>query len=113
MATPPPPASSLPRRPWESDIALSVFLALLVGTTVISAPLRAVGAGPVLKAVEFAVAMWLSFITITTTGYGDVLPASDLARSLAALESFVGVLYPAILISRLVSLAQGPSPADE
>lgn len=56
-------------------------------------------------------AMWLSFITITTTGYGDILPASALARSLAALEAIVGVLYPAILISRLVSLVQGPPPA--
>jgi len=55
--------------------------------------------------------MWLSFITITTTGYGDVLPASALARSLAALEAIVGVLYPAILISRLVSLVQGPAQA--
>jgi hypothetical protein len=56
-------------------------------------------------------AMWLSFITITTTGYGDILPASPIARSLAALEAIVGVLYPAILISRLVSLVQGPPPA--
>jgi hypothetical protein len=52
--------------------------------------------------------MWLSFVTLTTTGYGDVLPASSLARSLAALEALVGVLFPAILISRLVSLVQGP-----
>ncbi|HET8541074.1 MAG TPA: potassium channel family protein [Anaeromyxobacter sp.] len=56
-------------------------------------------------------AMWLSFITLTTTGYGDVLPASALARSLAVLEALVGVLYPAILIGRLVSLLQGPSAA--
>jgi hypothetical protein len=55
-------------------------------------------------------AMWLSFITITTTGYGDILPASPIARSLAMLEALVGVLYPAILISRLVSLVQGSSP---
>ena len=54
-------------------------------------------------------AMWLSFITITTTGYGDVLPSSALARSLSALEALVGVLYPAILISRLVSLVQSPA----
>jgi len=53
-------------------------------------------------------AMWLSFITLTTTGYGDVLPVSPLARSLAALEAIVGVLYPAILIGRLVSLVQAP-----
>jgi hypothetical protein len=49
-------------------------------------------------------AMWLSFITITTTGYGDVQPASALARSLAVLKAMVGVLYP---IARLVSLVQG------
>jgi hypothetical protein len=55
-------------------------------------------------------AMWLSFITITTTGYGDVLPTSSLARSLAALEALVGVLFPAILISRLVSLVDGLGP---
>jgi hypothetical protein len=51
-------------------------------------------------------AMWLSFVTLTTTGYGDVLPASAAARSLAAIEGLTGVLYPAILISRLVSLVQ-------
>jgi hypothetical protein len=53
--------------------------------------------------------MWLSFVTLTTTGYGDVLPASSLARALAALEALAGVLFPAILISRLVSLVQGPA----
>lgn len=56
-------------------------------------------------------AMWMSFVTLTTTGYGDVLPASPLARSLATLEALTGVLYPAVLISRLVSLVQGPLPA--
>ena len=55
--------------------------------------------------------MWLSFITLTTTGYGDVLPRSEMARSLAVIEAIVGVLYPAILISRLVSLVQGHDPA--
>ncbi len=57
-------------------------------------------------------AMWLSFITITTTGYGDVAPASAAARSLAALEALVGVFFPAILIARLVSLVQGAAPSD-
>ncbi len=58
-------------------------------------------------------AMWLSFVTITTTGYGDVLPVARAARSLAALEALVGVLYPGILIARLVSLLQGPAPGAD
>ena len=48
--------------------------------------------------------MYFSFVTLTTTGYGDVTPLHPAARSLAMLEMLVGQLYPAILIARLVSL---------
>jgi hypothetical protein len=37
-------------------------------------------------------------------GYGDVLPVSPIARSLANLEALTGQLFPAILIARLVSM---------
>jgi hypothetical protein len=47
---------------------------------------------------------YFSLTTLTTTGYGDITPASNVARSLANLEGLVGQLYPAILIARLVSL---------
>jgi hypothetical protein len=47
---------------------------------------------------------YFSFVTLTTVGYGDVLPSHAVARSLAMLEAVVGPLYLAILISRLVSL---------
>lgn len=45
---------------------------------------------------------YFSFVTLTTTGYGDTLPISPLARALAILEALTGVLYLAVLISRLV-----------
>lgn len=45
-----------------------------------------------------------SFITLTTVGYGDIHPLSTSARIATTLEAIVGVMYPAILISRLVSL---------
>ncbi|BAU65692.1 putative ion transport protein [Stanieria sp. NIES-3757] len=45
-----------------------------------------------------------SFITLSTVGYGDILPISKFAKILANLEGIVGVLYPAIFIARLVSL---------
>jgi hypothetical protein len=47
--------------------------------------------------------LYFSFITITTTGYGDVLPVLPQARSVVQIEALTGVLYPTILISRLVS----------
>jgi hypothetical protein len=52
---------------------------------------------------------YFSFLTLTTVGYGDVLPVHPAARSLANLESVTGTLYVAILVARLVSLAVTPS----
>ena len=48
--------------------------------------------------------LYFSFMTLTTTGYGDFTPMIPIARSLAALESFVGIFFPAIVIAKLVSL---------
>lgn len=48
---------------------------------------------------------YLSFVTLTTVGYGDILPVHPVARSLAMLEAVTGPLYLAILIARLVSLS--------
>lgn len=47
--------------------------------------------------------IYFSLTTITTLGYGDILPVAPIARLWATLESVVGLLYVAILISRLVS----------
>jgi len=48
--------------------------------------------------------LYYSFVTLTTLGYGDVLPLSSRARSLAVLEAVTGVFYVAVLVARLVSL---------
>jgi hypothetical protein len=48
---------------------------------------------------------YYSFITLTTTGYGDITPVAPVARTLSMLEALVGQLYPAITLARLVSLA--------
>ena len=46
--------------------------------------------------------IYFSFITLTTVGYGDVIPSSNFTRGLAVLESIAGVLYVAVLIAQLV-----------
>ncbi len=48
--------------------------------------------------------LYYSYTTLTTLGYGDVLPLRPFARIWATLEAVVGVLYIAILVARLVSL---------
>jgi hypothetical protein len=47
---------------------------------------------------------YFSLATITTTGYGDIVPIHPLARSLANLEAVFGQLFPATLLTRLVTL---------
>jgi hypothetical protein len=47
---------------------------------------------------------YLSFVTLTTTGYGDIVPMHPLARSLCNVEAIIGQLYPATLLARLATL---------
>jgi hypothetical protein len=55
--------------------------------------------------------IYFSFVTLTTTGYGDIVPVHPLARSLCNVEAIIGQLYPATLLARLVSLElQGRRP---
>ena len=46
--------------------------------------------------------LYFSFITITTTGYGDLSPAGDLARSLSILEALIGQLYLVTVVAVIV-----------
>lgn len=48
---------------------------------------------------------YFSFVTLTTTGYGDITPTHPLTRTLAMFEALTGQLYLVITLARLVSLA--------
>jgi hypothetical protein len=58
--------------------------------------------------------VYFSFVTLTTLGYGDILPLTISARSLAYFEAIVGQFYLAILVAGLVgaylSETQGGAP---
>ncbi len=53
--------------------------------------------------------VYFSLSTLTTAAYGDVVPLTLPARSLANMESLAGQLFPAILIARLVSMSLASS----
>ncbi len=52
--------------------------------------------------------LYLSFSTLTTVGFGDVVAVRSMSRMLVGMEAAVGVLYVAILIARLTSLYEHP-----
>ena len=45
---------------------------------------------------------YYSFVTITTLGYGDITPVTDVAKSFSFLEAIVGQIYLVVLVARLV-----------
>jgi hypothetical protein len=47
---------------------------------------------------------YYSFTTLTTTGYGDVTPASTYAQSLSIIEGIIGVLFIAVFVARLIGM---------
>jgi hypothetical protein len=53
---------------------------------------------------KFFQLLYYSFTTLTTLGYGDIVPVNKFAMILANMEAIVGMMYPAIYIARLVSL---------
>jgi voltage-gated potassium channel len=48
--------------------------------------------------------LYYSFVTLTTLGYGDVLPVKPIARTFAYLEAVIGQIYVAVLIAGLVGI---------
>jgi len=49
-------------------------------------------------------ALYYSFVTMTTLGYGDIVPASSPACMLAAFQAVVGQLFLTVLVARLVGM---------
>lgn len=66
--------------------------------------------GPDRRGLEGVEPAYYSFMTLSTVGYGDIVPVSRPARMLAVLEATTGLFYVTVLIARLVALYT-PDPA--
>ena len=55
------------------------------------------------SAVDNTDALYYSYVTLTTLGFGDVVPANDLTRTFSVLEAIIGQLYLTILVAILIS----------
>jgi hypothetical protein len=82
-----------------ATFALAYRMIASLGPGKFSPPLGVGGAGHTLSTL-----IYFSFETLTTTGYGDIVPVEPFARSLTNVESVIGQLFPATLLARLITL---------
>ena len=54
---------------------------------------------------EFSDFIYFSIVTLSTLGYGDIVPVSAQARALVSLEVLLGQFYLAVVVARLVALS--------
>lgn len=88
---------------WAS---LYAFVELYTPGSFLDRPGVAGGAAEAEGFTEFWNLLYFSFVTLTTLGYGDISPVAPSVRTLAIIEAAIGVLYMAVVIARLVGLAQ-------
>lgn len=56
------------------------------------------------NSLTFGNILYFSFITLSTTGYGDIIPTIRITQSLAMVEAITGVIFIAVFVSRLVGI---------
>ncbi|OEU49693.1 MAG: hypothetical protein BA871_14625 [Desulfuromonadales bacterium C00003096] len=57
--------------------------------------------------------IYYSYVTLTTLGYGDITPLTQMSTALAVLEAIIGQIYLTVLIARLVGLHISHNPKGE
>jgi hypothetical protein len=92
--------------------ALSAYMLVGVFFGLFYWVLEQIGPGTFTAAGDFsrASALYFSFVTLATLGYGDIVPRTDVTRGLAIIEGVGGQLFLAVMVARLVSLYTGGQP---
>jgi hypothetical protein len=100
-------------------IALA-FMFLHIGVALADGGAYAMSGAPLIEQLRddpdsrgFATLLYFSFTTLTTLGYGDIVPVNAFARLLTSAEAVLGQLYVAIFIGRLVALQVSAQPRFE
>lgn len=94
--------------PDTTSIAASACAYLLIGYSLASLYILIdrIAADPFLASGEALTpesAIYFSFVTLTTLGFGDLTPAASSGRTLVTLEAMAGQFYIAIAVARLVA----------
>jgi hypothetical protein len=82
--------------------AISIYLLIGVGWSGVYTIVEGISPGSFSGALESGDLLYFSFVTLTTVGYGDVLPLSTLGKRLAILEAAMGSIYMAVIVAMIV-----------
>jgi hypothetical protein len=56
--------------------------------------------------------LYLSVAVLSSVGLSDIMPVTPMARALVMLESFAGIMYVALVVSRLINLTATARRSD-
>ena len=87
--------------------ALCVYLLLGFSFAFIYSAIGSVGSAPFFTGQSHATPndyLFFSYTTLTTVGYGNLVPAGAVGQTFAMLEALTGQIYLVIVVARLVSL---------
>jgi len=82
--------------------AISIYLLIGIGWSGVYTILEGISPGSFSATSEAGDLLYFSFVTLTTVGYGDVLPVSILGKRLAVFEAAMGSIYMAVIIAMIV-----------
>jgi hypothetical protein len=87
-------------------VLAGVFFGVLYAALEKAWPGSLMGAGVVVVSggLPISSAIYFSFVTLATLGYGDIVPGTELTRGLAIFEAVGAQIYIAVMIARLVTL---------
>ena len=82
--------------------AISIYLLIGIGWAGIYTTVEVISPGSFSGTAASGDLLYFSFVSLTTVGYGDVLPLSVLGKRLAIFEAAMGSIYMAVIIAMIV-----------
>lgn len=94
--------------------AMSVYLLMAIAYNYMFLEVQRFGSVPFFGVEETTSSfMYFSVVTITTLGYGDLSPVSDVGRFFAITEAIIGQVFLVTIVARLVSLLSRSSVSSK
>ncbi|MEE9463733.1 MAG: potassium channel family protein, partial [Bacteroidales bacterium] len=89
-----------------------ILIGYIGGFLTIAISLLYPGSYNITERIDMLEALYFSFVTMTTLGYGDLLPLTQEARALSILLCIVGPMYVAILVAMIVGTYASKSKSN-